>query len=124
MNKFMGIWLRANEAIQGSLRKIEQDLLRTATGERLVTSNGEKYVPTLVGRKAGIGEINDLSEISASQVAKSLLINDAGQYSKKRMAAAAVGGYTGISAAGRILSGGGLYRDSDGNFDVIGIPVV
>lgn len=34
------------------------------------------------------------------------------------------GGYMGVSAAGRVATGGGAYRDSDGNFDIIGIPII
>lgn len=42
----------------------------------------------------------------------------------KRGGIAIAGGYMGLSAAGRIASGGGLYRDSDGNFDLMGIPFI
>ncbi len=30
----------------------------------------------------------------------------------------------GLSGAGRILSGGGIYKDRDGNTDIIGIPFI
>jgi hypothetical protein len=32
--------------------------------------------------------------------------------------------YMGVAAAGRILSGGGLYRDRTGRFNVIGVPFI
>lgn len=33
-------------------------------------------------------------------------------------------GLFGASAAGRLLSGGGIYKDADGNTDIIGIPFI
>lgn len=55
---------------------------------------------------------------------KAGLMNDRGQYSKPRQIGAALGVYAGTMSAGRILSGGGLYRDSNGNFDIIGVPFI
>lgn len=46
--------------------------------------------------------------------------NDAWRLSGARVAGAAVG----LSATGRILSGGGIYKDGDGNTDIIGIPFI
>lgn len=34
------------------------------------------------------------------------------------------GGYLGVSAGARILSGGGLYRDKNGNANLIGVPFI
>lgn len=34
------------------------------------------------------------------------------------------GGYLGVSASARILTGGGLYRDKNGNANLIGVPFV
>ena len=58
------------------------------------------------------------------QRAKMLAMNDEGQYSARRIAAMGAAGYMGVSAAGRITSGGGLYKDADGNTDIIGIPFI
>ena len=44
---------------------------------------------------------------------------DNAQYDKLRTGLAAV---TVGSTAYRVASGGGLYRDSDGNFNIIGVP--
>lgn len=55
---------------------------------------------------------------------RSALMNDRGQYSKPRQIGAALGVYAGTMSAGRILSGGGLYRDSNGNFDIMGVPFI
>jgi hypothetical protein len=43
-----------------------------------------------------------------------------GGYSARKIA----GSYMGVSAAGRIATGGGLYKDKDGNTDVIGVPLI
>ena len=55
---------------------------------------------------------------------KAGLMNDRGEYSKPRMVGAAFGVYAGATSIGRIASGGGLYRDADGNFDIMGLPIV
>ena len=33
-------------------------------------------------------------------------------------------GFVGASAFGRLASGGGIYKDADGNTDIIGIPFI
>jgi hypothetical protein len=43
-----------------------------------------------------------------------------GGYSAKKIA----GSYIGVSAGARVATGGGLYKDRDGNTDVIGIPFI
>jgi hypothetical protein len=34
------------------------------------------------------------------------------------------GSYIGVAAAGRVLSGGGIYKDRNGNTNLIGVPFV
>src|SRR4051812_8068345 len=41
-----------------------------------------------------------------------------------RVAGAAMAGYAGANVPYRLLSGGSLYRDKDGNRDMIGLPFV
>ena len=55
---------------------------------------------------------------------KSVFMKENGDYGKKRIAAGIAGSYMGLSAAGRVASGGGLYKDSDGNTDLIGVPLI
>lgn len=43
-----------------------------------------------------------------------------GGYGVKRMA----GSYIAASSAARVVSGGGLYKDRDGNTDIIGLPII
>ena len=55
---------------------------------------------------------------------KMMHMNSNGSYSGTKIAGTIAGGYMGVSAAGRIATGGGLYRDSSGNFNVIGVPLI
>ena len=45
---------------------------------------------------------------------------DQWRLSGRRVAA----GFVGASAFGRLASGGGIYKDADGNTDIIGIPFI
>lgn len=74
--------------------------------------------------RSGNGSIASSADITDTDRLKSLYYNKNGSYNKTMIGGTFAGGYMGISAAGRIASGGGLYRDSEGNFDIIGIPVV
>lgn len=68
--------------------------------------------------------IVDSEDLSTEDVLSNMYHNSDGTLNKTAIGATVAGSYMGVSAAGRIASGGGLYRDSDGNFDIIGIPVV
>ena len=55
-------------------------------------------------------------------------LNSNGSFDKSKIGTHVAGstllGYSGLSSAGRLASGGGLYRDSDGKFDLMGIPFI
>lgn len=55
---------------------------------------------------------------------KSVFMKNDGSYGKRRIAAGVAGSYIGVASAGRIASGGGIYKDSDGNTDLMGIPFI
>ena len=100
---------------------------KNAVDKDFLVKKGGVWQATPKGKKLGINpDIDGFVDknITNMQRAKSFLLNDDGRYSKARIAGAAAGGFMGVSAAGRIASGGGLYRDSEGNFDIIGIPIV
>lgn len=69
-----------------------------------------------IGEKLGIkdGKISDWAR------AKSVFKNDDGSYSPARIA----GAYMGVSSVGRIATGGGIFNDSNGNPDLIGVPFI
>ena len=46
--------------------------------------------------------------------------DDQWRLSGRRVAA----GFVGASSLGRLASGGGIYKDADGNTDIIGIPFI
>ena len=49
---------------------------------------------------------------------------DRGSFNRRRAAAAAGAAYVGGDATYRILSGGSAYRNSSGESDVVGIPMI
>lgn len=71
-----------------------------------------------------VKENGDPATISNRDRLESMYRNDDGSWNKTAIGGTIAGGYMGVSAAGRVASGGGLYRDSDGNFDLIGIPFI
>lgn len=71
-----------------------------------------------------VKENEDPAIISNKDRLESMYRNDDGSWNKTAIGGTIAGGYMGVSAAGRVASGGGLYRDSDGNFDLIGIPFI
>ena len=75
-------------------------------------------------KQFGVKNLRDLSHLSNVDLAHSMLMNQNGKYSGYRVAGAVAGSYMGVSAAGRIATGGGIYKDSDGNTDLIGVPFI
>lgn len=47
-----------------------------------------------------------------------------GKYNKSRIALTAFGAFAVPNTAFRFASGGGLYRDNDGDFNIVGIPFI
>ena len=75
-------------------------------------------------KKAGINSKEDINNLNWANKLKLAHLNQDGTWNKKAIAGSAFVGYTGISSGERLISGGGLYRDDDGNFDVIGLPLI
>lgn len=99
-------------------RKINRSLTSLdENGQLSLTKKGEA-----VGLKIKDNALEN--NISTKQTLHSLLLNDDGSKSTLKIAGAGAVGLMGVGAGGRILSGGGLYRDSDGNFDIIGVPFI
>lgn len=95
--------------------------------------------------KVGSAAINELSSQSANLNAKTILGRDGlahkilnggdeaawykmkfgeGENEYRISGAKAAAGFMGASSAFRLASGGGIYRDKDGNTDIIGIPFI
>lgn len=83
------------------------------------------YISGNIKNKAGKEiAISTGKGISNSDRIASIYMNKDGSVNKTMVAGTIAGGYLGVSSAARIASGGGLYRDSDGNTDVIGVPFI
>ena len=107
--------------------KTAQRIIKNDITKDLIAKEGGVWKATSKGKSVGVNIDSDgfmEKEITNRQMAKSLLLNNDGKYSKVRIAGAAASGLMGVSATGRIASGGGLYRDSEGNFDIIGVPFI
>lgn len=110
----------------GARAYADSGLVRMAENGALSATAKGKAVGVEVGANGRL-----VKDITDKQRAKSLILNDDGSRSNLKIAGAAALGvagagstYMSVSAAGRILSGGGLYRDSEGNFDIIGVPFI
>ena len=62
------------------------------------------------------------AKLSAMDMIRLSHTNADGTYSASKIAASAAGSYVTGAAGYRVLSGGGLYKDADGNTNIIGIP--
>ena len=116
--------------IASNIGKESKKVAEKYTTGRIINKNGGNWQDTPIGKRFGINVDTDgfvSKEITGKHKLHSLILNDKGETSYKRIAGIAAGtglaGYAGISSVGRIASGGGLYRDADGNFDLMGIPV-
>lgn len=104
-----GLW-ESVEAVGSAMWKNISDGY-TLGKEALGQDSASKALNKLFGstKKEGIGIIEQQLEDGTKQYW------DAGRIAL---------GFMGASAGYRVLSGGGIYRDSNGNTDIIGIPFV
>lgn len=100
--------------------KIYSKARREALDERMDTINSN------IMKNGGKAEFErgQNGDYGSLERARSLFYRNDGSLSYKRIAGAAFGGVVAANTVGRIATGGGLYRDSDGNFDIIGIPFI
>lgn len=94
--------------------------IRNHADRRIMSSQEIRNKLRSDGRKsiASSADITDMDRL------KSMYRNKDGSLNKTMLGGTIAGGIVGTSAVGRIATGGGLYRDSEGNFDVIGIPFI
>ena len=52
------------------------------------------------------------------------IINDAGEKAMRWKNKKIAGSFLGAAVAGRVLTGGGLYKDGNGNTNIVGLPFV
>lgn len=113
-------WIRkmADDRIAGS-KAIKEELGYEKVGKSRtkISKDGEelKY-----SKKTGYGD-----KMSDWDRAKAMVKDKkTGKYSPTRIAAAGLGAYAVPATAGRLASGGGIYKDSQGNTDIMGIPFI
>lgn len=111
-------WFKKNTFGAERMGTFSSREVKTPDGDILNLVNMNR---SAVGKRLGVTDPNDLT---FGQKMKAIAMNDKGEYSAGRIAGMGAAGIFGLNAAGRIASGGGLYRDSDGNFDLIGIPFI
>lgn len=126
----IGTVLKSNIAIN----KIGQDLRRVADRRIMSQDAGMLrsklgYSGSFMGRDgiqnaSGKTIENWSKDISDKDRLKSMIRNKDGSYNKTMIGGAIAGSYVGVSSAGRIASGGGFYKDSDGNTDLMGVPLI
>ena len=83
-----------------------------------------KNLQMFSGIPEAIKRANDGEKIWSAIKNSHIVRDSAGQTNYFRTGAKIAGSYMTLSAGMRILSGGGLYRDSKGNADIIGIPFI
>lgn len=92
-----------------------------------ITTNNGKYYNSK-GEEVNIDKDGYMNNLSLDNRFRMSYLNNDGSLDKSRIATHVAGlgaaGYVGLSSVGRLASGGGLYRDSDGNFDIIGLPII
>ncbi len=74
-----------------------------------------------VWKKLGV---EDKTKASFMQKLSAAHMNNDGTANLKAIAGSSLLGYGALAGGVRLASGGGVYRDSDGNFDIVGIPVI
>ena len=98
----------ATELLEGGIKKLHSNQAINGAFDFLAT-RGQNAIR--FGKEA-------MSQGSIINAAKSVYQDDAGKWMYGNIA----GSYIAASAATRIATGGGIYRDGQGNNDIIGIP--
>lgn len=116
----------------GVINSVKGFFQREATAASAIWDYGKaietnRYMGGSQAFRNAVGEVGS-GGLSNWQTIKAMHLKDNGKINWKRVTGtgAAVGavGYGIPATVGRIASGGGLYRDSDGKFDVIGVPII
>ena len=109
-----------NDATINKLGKVANEWFSGIAGTAKRMSSQEMIGPLAKGEvrgmDKGMGMIDAIKEAHRVEPGQMAI----GGYSAKKMA----GSYMGVSTAGRIATGGGLYKDKDGNSDIIGLPFI
>jgi hypothetical protein len=118
----------AGEFLDSTLNTIKN--IATKEGRQILESN--KAINPITNFTGGIeaasrilggeGISNSLVKTFAKNAVEKdgKLVADEAGYNYGKIA----GSYLGVAAAGRVLTGGGIYKDGNGNTNLIGVPFV
>ena len=102
------------EGMFGGIRGSIENAIRPRAIGTMVDENMQAVGSLINEDRTGIWQgIKNAHKASEGQMS-------VGGYSVKKIA----GSYMGVSAGYRIASGGGVYKDSGGNADLIGVPFI
>jgi len=116
----------------GVINSVKEFFKREATAAGAIWDSGKaletaRYTNGSQAFRDAVGEVGEKG-LSNWQTLKSMHLKDNGKVNWGKVAkTGAIGGAVGYgipATVGRIASGGGLYRDSDGKFDIIGVPII
>ncbi len=116
----------------GVINSVKGFFKREATAAGAIWDYGKaietnRYMGGSQAFRDAVGEVGS-GGLSNWQTIKAMHLKDNGKINWRQVAkTGAVGGAVGYgipATVGRIASGGGLYRDSDGKFDIIGVPII
>lgn len=103
------------------------DMNETYLKRARITKKDNKYYNDK-NEEISIDKDGYMSNLSLNNRFNMSYLNQDGSFNKSKIgthiASSTLLGYGGLSSAGRLASGGGLYRDSNGNFDLMGIPFI
>lgn len=125
LDKFLGDVgnniLHSNKAINGfsDLPGVISNAFKDALNHRISVNGNEK-----LWEKLGIDPNKQLDSITNMQRAKSLFYHRNGDLALGRIAGVGFGGAGIVSGAYSMVANGSPVRDSNGDFDVPGIPLI
>ena len=123
-----------------AIGQAEKDTTLGALGNAIIANGGNEAAVASVFRKMGRNDVFEMVNGKAQlkkdwagmehkygfwdNMKLAHMDLKTGEYSTKKVLTSAGATYVGGMAAGRILSGGGIYRDKEGNTDIIGLPFI
>lgn len=112
----------------GVINSVKGFFKREATAAGAIWDYGKaietnRYMGGSQAFRDAVGEVGS-GGLSNWQTLKSMHLKDNGKINWRQVAKTGAIGYGVPATVGRIASGGGLYRDSDGKFDIIGVPII
>ena len=119
-----------------ALKSVGGAVKSAVKGEKILHSNDTitKVTSGIMNNGLGAGEVayrmlknkNGLKEAAIRTFAKNAddVLKEGSKTTAKWDVGKIAGSYIGVSAAARVASGGGLYKDKNGNTNIAGVPFI